>query len=56
MGDANTQSMTLEKAVKMIAQRLEIANPNAETEESQETDSIPFHIQEQLQQQYSVIA
>ncbi|MCS3599081.1 hypothetical protein M2370_004282 [Bacillus sp. JUb91] len=36
----------------MIAQRLEIANP----EESQETDSIPFHIQEQLQQQYSVIA
>ncbi|MGH0432084.1 DUF3967 domain-containing protein [Bacillus hominis] len=48
--------MTLEKAAKMIAQRLEIANPNAETEESQETDLIPFHIQEQLQQQYSVMA
>ncbi|OUB06470.1 hypothetical protein BK708_37170 [Bacillus thuringiensis serovar yunnanensis] len=48
--------MTLEKAAKMIAQRLEIANPNAETEESPETDLIPFYIQEQLQQQYSVMA
>jgi DNA-binding transcriptional MerR regulator len=48
--------MTLEKAAKMIAQRLEIANPYAETEESQETDLIPFHIQQQLQQQYSVMA
>ncbi|EJQ55121.1 DUF3967 domain-containing protein [Bacillus mycoides] len=48
--------MTLEKAAKMIAQRLEIANPNAGTEESQETDLIPFHIQQQLQQQYSVMA
>ncbi|HDR7624957.1 DNA-binding transcriptional MerR regulator [Bacillus sp. RC242] len=48
--------MTLEKAAKMIAQRLEIANPNAETEESQETDLIPFHTQQQLQQQYSVMA
>ncbi|MES5896919.1 DUF3967 domain-containing protein [Bacillus cereus group sp. RP43] len=48
--------MTLEKAAKMIAQRLEIANPNAETEESQDTDLIPFHIQQQLQQQYSVMA
>lgn len=48
--------MTLEKAAKMIAQRLEIANPNAETEESQETELIPFHIQQQLQQQYSVMA
>ncbi|MGH0945760.1 DUF3967 domain-containing protein [Bacillus mycoides] len=48
--------MTLEKAAKMIAQRLEIANPNAETEASQETDLIPFHIQEQFQQQYSVMA
>ncbi|MBM6649021.1 DUF3967 domain-containing protein [Bacillus sp. RIT 809] len=48
--------MTLEKAAKMIAQRLEIANPNAETEESQEADLIPFHIQQQLQQQYSVMA
>ncbi|MFA2694860.1 DUF3967 domain-containing protein (plasmid) [Bacillus mycoides] len=48
--------MTLEKAAKMIAQRLEIANPIAKTEESQEADLIPFHIQEQLQQQYSVMA
>lgn len=48
--------MTLEKAAKMIAQRLEIANQNAETEESQETDLIPLHIQQQLQQQYSVMA
>ncbi|MGG0723871.1 DUF3967 domain-containing protein [Bacillus mycoides] len=48
--------MTLEKAAKMIAQRLEIVNPNAETEESQEKDLIPFHIQQQLQQQYSVMA
>ncbi|PEU86256.1 hypothetical protein CN386_00170 [Bacillus cereus] len=48
--------MTLEKAAKMIAQRLEVANPNAETEESQETDLIPFHIKQQLQQQYSVMA
>ncbi|OOL08961.1 hypothetical protein BHL37_27495 [Bacillus cereus] len=46
--------MTLEKAAKMIAQRIEIANP--ETEESQETDLIPFHTQQQLQQQYSVMA
>ncbi|WP_241139403.1 DUF3967 domain-containing protein [Bacillus mycoides] len=48
--------MTLEKAAKMIAQRLEIADSNAETEESKETDLIPFHIQEQLQQQYSAMA
>ncbi|MFD6509243.1 MerR family transcriptional regulator [Bacillus sp. NPDC060175] len=48
--------MTLEKAAKMIAQRLEIANPNAETEAPHETDLIPFHIQQQLQQQYSVMA
>ncbi|MGH0945669.1 DUF3967 domain-containing protein [Bacillus mycoides] len=48
--------MTLEKAAKMIAQRLEIANTNTETEESHETDLIPFHIQQQLQQQYSVMA
>ncbi|EOP60147.1 hypothetical protein IKQ_06037 [Bacillus cereus VDM053] len=47
--------MTLEKAAKMIGQRLEIPNPNAETEESQETDLIPFHIKQQLQQQYSVM-
>ncbi len=44
--------MTLEKAAKMIAQRLKIAYPNTETEESQETDLIPFHIKQQLQQQY----
>ncbi|TKI42154.1 DUF3967 domain-containing protein [Bacillus mycoides] len=48
--------MTLEKAAKMIAQRIEIANPNAETEESKETDLIQFHTQQQLQQQYSVMA
>ncbi|PEW83741.1 hypothetical protein CN445_24195 [Bacillus cereus] len=48
--------MTLEKAAKMIAQRLEIANPNAEKEESQETDLSTFQIQQQLQQQYSVMA
>ncbi|MED0986791.1 MerR family transcriptional regulator [Bacillus paramycoides] len=48
--------MTLEKAAKMIAQRLEMANPNAKTEEFQETDLMSFHIQEQLQQQYSVMA
>ncbi|HDR6319112.1 TPA: DUF3967 domain-containing protein [Bacillus thuringiensis] len=45
--------MTLEKAAKMIAQRLEIANPNTGTEESQETYLISFHI---IQQQYSVMA
>ena len=45
--------MTLEKAAKMIAQRIEMANP--ETEESQETDLISFHTQQQLQQQYSVM-
>ncbi|WP_243527032.1 DUF3967 domain-containing protein [Bacillus pseudomycoides] len=48
--------MTLEKVAKMIAQRLEIVDTNAETEESQETDLISFHIQQQLQQQYSVMA
>ncbi|PGX01691.1 hypothetical protein COE40_19175 [Bacillus cereus] len=47
--------MTLEKAAKMIGQRLVIANPNAEKEVSQETDLIPFHIKQQLQQQYSVM-
>ncbi|PIE94740.1 hypothetical protein CO726_14335 [Bacillus fungorum] len=47
--------MTLEKAAKMIAQRLKIAYPNTETEESQETDLIPFHIKQQLQQQYYVM-
>ncbi|MGY3419314.1 hypothetical protein ACVWY4_005546 [Bacillus mycoides] len=43
-------AMKLEKAVKMIAQRLKIANPNTETEEFQETNLIPFQIQQQLQQ------
>ncbi|MGF2773338.1 DUF3967 domain-containing protein [Bacillus cereus] len=45
--------MTLEKAAKMIAQRLEIANQNTGTEESQETYLISFHI---IQQQYIVMA
>lgn len=48
--------MTLEKAAKMIAQRLEIANPDLIKEEPEDTSLIPFHIQEQLQQQYSVMA
>ncbi|MGE7875364.1 DUF3967 domain-containing protein [Streptomyces venezuelae] len=48
--------MTLEKAAKLISQQLESANGNAKPEESQETDLIPFHIQQQLQQQYSVMA
>ncbi|MGE7939847.1 DUF3967 domain-containing protein [Bacillus paramycoides] len=50
------EDMMLEKAAKVIAQQLENVNPNAETEESQETDLIPFYIQQQLQQQYSVMA
>ncbi|PHE94660.1 hypothetical protein COF76_22885 [Bacillus wiedmannii] len=48
--------MTLEKAAKMIAQRIEKVNPNLIKEEPKETDLIPFHIQEQLQQQYGVMA
>lgn len=48
--------MTLEKAAKLISQQLETANENAKKEESQETDLIPFHIQQQLQQQYNVMA
>ncbi|MCP9225102.1 DUF3967 domain-containing protein [Bacillus mycoides] len=48
--------MTLEKAAKMIAQRIEKVNPDLIKEESEETSLIPFHIQEQLQQQYSVMA
>ncbi|PEQ01513.1 hypothetical protein CN587_25140 [Bacillus wiedmannii] len=48
--------MTLEKAAKMIAQQIEKINPDLIKEESKETDIIPFHIQEQLQQQYSVMA
>ncbi|QWH69802.1 DUF3967 domain-containing protein (plasmid) [Bacillus wiedmannii] len=48
--------MTLEKAAKMIAQQIEKVNPNLIQEEPKETDLIPFHIQEQLQQQYGVMA
>lgn len=48
--------MTLEKAAKMIAQQIEKVNPDLIKEESEETSLIPFHIQEQLQQQYSVMA
>lgn len=49
--------MTLEKAAKMIAQKLESINPDLiNDEEPQERDLIPFHIQQQLQQQYSVMA
>ncbi|QWG42875.1 DUF3967 domain-containing protein (plasmid) [Bacillus mycoides] len=49
--------MTLEKAAKMIAQQIEKVNPDLiNDEEPQERDLIPFHIQEQLQQQYSVMA
>lgn len=47
--------MTLEKAAKLIAQQLESVDTNAKTEGSQETDIIPFHIQQQLQQQYNVM-
>ncbi|WP_144616272.1 DUF3967 domain-containing protein [Bacillus cereus] len=48
--------MTLEKAAKMIAQQIEKINPDLIKEEPKETDLIPFHIQEQLQQQYGVMA
>ncbi|EOQ15454.1 hypothetical protein KQ3_05923 [Bacillus cereus B5-2] len=48
--------MTLEKAAKLIAQQIEKVNPDLIKEESKETDLIPFHIQEQLQQQYGVMA
>ncbi|PFZ02756.1 hypothetical protein COL60_26920 [Bacillus pseudomycoides] len=48
--------MTLEKAAKMIAQQLEKINPDLIKEESEETDLIPFYIQQQLQQQYNVMA
>ncbi|SCA96768.1 PXO2-68 [Bacillus mycoides] len=48
--------MTLEKAAKMIAQRLEKVNPDMIKEEAEETDLVPFHIKQQLQQQYSVMA
>lgn len=48
--------MTLEKAAKMIAQQIEKVNPDLIQEESEGTSLIPFHIQQQLQQQYSVMA
>lgn len=47
--------MTLEKAAKLISQQLEGTHENAKTEESQETDLIPFHIKQQLHQQYNVM-
>ncbi|TXR62076.1 hypothetical protein DM800_21400 [Bacillus sp. AY18-3] len=48
--------MTLEKAAKIIAQQIEKVNPGLIKEEPKEIDLIPFHIQEQLQQQYGVMA
>ena len=48
--------MTLEKAAKMIAQQIEKVNPDLIQEESEETDLVPFHIKQQLQEQYSVMA
>ncbi|MDG1651786.1 DUF3967 domain-containing protein, partial [Bacillus pacificus] len=46
----------LEKAAKMIAQQIEKVNPDLIQEESEETDLVPFHIKQQLQEQYSVMA
>lgn len=48
--------MTLEKAAKMIAQQIEKVNPNLIQEESEESDLVPLHIKQQLQEQYSVMA
>ncbi|WIG24979.1 DUF3967 domain-containing protein [Bacillus toyonensis] len=48
--------MTLEKAAKMIVQQIEKVNPDLIQEEAEETDLVPFHIKEQLQKQYSVMA
>ena len=48
--------MTLEKAAKMIAQQIEKVNPNLIREEAEETDLVPFHIKQQLQEQYDVMA
>ncbi|MDZ4533889.1 DUF3967 domain-containing protein [Bacillus cereus] len=47
--------MTLEKAAKMIAQQIEKVNPDLIQEETEETDLVPFHIKQQLQEQYSVM-
>ncbi|MEB3057433.1 MULTISPECIES: DUF3967 domain-containing protein [Bacillus] len=52
-------SITLEKAAKLIMQQLESINPSIsiiKEEEPKEADLIPFHIQQQLQKQYSVMA
>ncbi|HFK1403161.1 TPA: DUF3967 domain-containing protein [Bacillus cereus] len=48
--------MTLEKAAKVIAQQIEKVNPDLIQEEAEETDLVPFHIKQQLQEQYSVMA
>ncbi|QDQ03604.1 DUF3967 domain-containing protein [Bacillus sp. BD59S] len=48
--------MTLEKAAKMIAQQIEKVNPDLIQEEAEEKDLVPFHIKQQLQEQYSVMA
>lgn len=48
--------MTLEKAAKMIAQQIEKVNPNLIQEEAEETDLVPFHIKQQLQEHYGVMA
>ncbi|MGX5598637.1 DUF3967 domain-containing protein [Bacillus cereus] len=48
--------MTLEKAAKMIAQQIEKVNPDLIQEEAEKTDLVPFHIKQQLQEQYSVRA
>ncbi|MED1304701.1 hypothetical protein BK704_13010 [[Bacillus thuringiensis] serovar konkukian] len=48
--------MTLEKAAKMIAQQIEKVNPDLIQEEVEGTDLVPFHIKQQLQEQYSVMA
>jgi DNA-binding transcriptional MerR regulator len=48
--------MTLEKAAKMIAQQIGKVNPDLIQEEATETDLVPFHIKQQLQEQYSVMA
>lgn len=44
--------MTLEKAAKMIAKQFGIANRK---EEFQGTDSVPYQMQYQIQQQYSAM-
>ncbi len=48
--------MTLEKAAKMIAQQIEKVDPDLIKEEPEGTSLTPFHIQEQLPQQYNVMA